>query len=54
MSSSFTDFLNTHEINADSLSGIITSRNVDIANHWYRAVIVEAEEQEGILRKQMK
>ena len=29
MSSSSTDFLNTYEINADPLSGVITSGNLD-------------------------
>lgn len=43
MSSSFTNFLNTSETNADSLSEIITSGNLDIENHWYRDVLVEVE-----------
>lgn len=30
MSSGFTDFVNTYEINADPLSGIITPGNMDI------------------------
>lgn len=43
MNSSFTDFLNTCEVNADPLSGTITSGNLDFEKPWYRAVFVEAE-----------
>lgn len=34
MNSSFTNFLNASEINADPLSGIITSADLDMENHW--------------------
>lgn len=37
MISSFTNFLNTSEINGDPLSGIITSGNLDVESHWSKA-----------------
>lgn len=43
MSSSFTDFLNTYEINADPLSGIITSGNLDVEKPQHRALFGKAE-----------
>lgn len=43
MSSRVTDFLNTCEINADPLSGIITPGNLDIEKPPYRTAFVEAE-----------
>lgn len=43
MGISFTDFLNTYEINADPLSEVITSGNLDMEKPWYKAVFVEAE-----------
>lgn len=54
MSSSVTDFLNTSEINADAMSGVITSGNLDVENQWYRAVLTEAEVLRGVLRRQLK
>lgn len=43
MRSSFTDFLNMYEINADLLSEVITCGNIYMGKPWYKAVFVEAE-----------